>query len=185
VHPNLLGSAGSHPPASVPQPPDIGAVSGLQWKPGFAPAIAGVLSVSLALTPSFNSPACPPIEFARPSAPARAPSGSRCAALVTRAWPCWCGVRCALHPVVLDWDFPRKRLFLSRNIEGATARVRMAAFQLGRQGATTWRHRRPQITAAPSTRRHCSGPRTKRASGRWLTWSPTPRALLPPPAPPH
>jgi hypothetical protein len=31
-----------------------------------------------------------------------------------------CGGRCALLCGRLDWDFPRKRLFLSRNIEGAT-----------------------------------------------------------------
>jgi hypothetical protein len=33
-----------------------------------------------------------------------------------------CGGRCALLCGRLDWDFPRKRLFLSRNIEGRNGR---------------------------------------------------------------
>jgi hypothetical protein len=39
----------------------------------------------------------------------------------------WCGVRCALQPCDLDWDFPMRCLFLSRNIEGATDAGRLEA----------------------------------------------------------
>jgi hypothetical protein len=72
-----------------------------------------------------------------------------------------CGVRCALHPVVFDWDFPMRRLFLLRNIETQRTRpvVDAGAAVHGAAGTDRRRHQpRGRDPAQRLGRRACHPP---------------------------
>jgi hypothetical protein len=90
------------------------------WRtgPGTSPSAAcstraqwrtGTSSIRRAATCTARSPAPSPSTLGPTWAPVAAPACSSGAASVA---PC--------NPVIFDWDFPMRRLFLSRKIEGAT-----------------------------------------------------------------